>query len=317
MARPSVSKSMVVEAARLYYEHNFSQQKIANKLGISRPGVSRLLKQAREDRIVKIEIFDPADRGIKIEKELQQKFDLKKVIVVPNGEENSEVVKKRLGISAAKYLDQFVKEDLVLGVSWGSTMQEVVKHLSPRKVKNMMVVQLNGGISKAEYDTHASEITQKIGENYQALPFLLPLPAVVDHIDVKRAIVLDKNIARTLELARKATVSIFTVGAFGYDSVLVKADYFEPKKVNELIRKNAIGDICSRIITETGEICDSNLNARTIGIELSDLKHKEYRIAVAGGKKKLKAIYAGILGKHFNVLITDEYVASEILSFSG
>ena len=315
MKKSKTTKFLLVEAARLYYEHNYSQQQIAQKLSISRPGVSRLLKQAREQGIVKIEIHDPQDQGTRLETELQQKFNLKNVIVVPNEGEETAVIKQRLGQSAARYLDRYVKDGIVLGVSWGSTMQEMKKHLVPRMVRDMKVVQLNGGVSKAEYDTFASEIAQKLGENYSALPFLLPLPAVFDHEDLKRAIISDKNIARTLELARKATVSIFTVGAFGPDSVLVKADYFEPEEVIELINKKAVGDICSRIITETGEICSPELDNRTIGIELSELKRKSHSIAVAGGKEKLKAIYAGLLGKHFNVLITDEWVAGEILNF--
>ena len=58
--------SLLVEAARLYYEHDFSQQQIAQKLGVSRPGVSRLLNKAREQGIVRIEIRDPSNLGIKI-----------------------------------------------------------------------------------------------------------------------------------------------------------------------------------------------------------------------------------------------------------
>ena len=76
--------SLLVEAARLYYEHDFSQQQIAQKLGVSRPGVSRLLNKAREQGIVRIEIRDPSDRGIKIENDLREKYELKKVVVVPD-----------------------------------------------------------------------------------------------------------------------------------------------------------------------------------------------------------------------------------------
>ena len=316
MPKASVSKSFLIEVARLYYEHDFSQQQIANKLDVSRPSVSRFLRQAKAQGIVKIEIIDSDEHVNHLENELKNKFNLKKVIIVPNDNEESTVIKQRLGHSAAKYLDQFIKDDLILGVSWGSTMQEVVRHIFPKKVKNMKVVQLNGGISKAEYDTHASEIAPKIGLKYQALPFLLPLPAIVDQPDVKRAIVSDKNIARTLDLARQATVALFTIGSFGYESVLVKADYFENEEVDILLKKKAVGDICSRIITEAGEVCDQKLNDRTIGIELLELRQKPYSIAVAGGKEKLKAIYAGLLGGHFNVLITDEWVAGEILSLS-
>jgi len=315
MAKALEKSTVLIEAARLYYEHGFSQQQIADKLGLSRPGISRLLQMARQQGIVRIEICDPAERSTQLETELQTKFNLKKVIIVPNDGEETTVIKRRLGQVAAKFLDQLVTEDLVLGVSWGSTMQAVVKQLRPRRVKNMVVVQLNGGVSRAEYNTHASDIAQRIGETYQATPFLLPLPAVVDNADLKRAIIADKNISRTLSLALRAQVVMFTVGYFNKNSVLVKADYFEPEEVELLLRQRAVADICSRIITTTGKICSPELDSRTIGIELLELSKKPTAIAVAGGKEKLPAIHAGLLGKHFNVLITDEWVASELLEW--
>jgi len=305
--------SLLVEVARLYYEHDFSQQQIARKLGISRPGVSRLLQRARDKGIVRIEIFDPTEHGTLLEKKLQKKFGLKKVLVVPNDNEETQIIKKRLGRVAVTLLNQLVEEGLILGVSWGTTMQEVARQVRKKPVEDMIVVQLNGGISRAEYDTHATEIAQKISEKYRAIPFLLPLPAVVDSADLKRAIISDRNISRTLNLARKSKVAIFTIGSFNHDSVLVKADYFEREEVDSLLKQGAVGDICSRIITHDGKICSPELNSRTIGIELEELSKKRYSIAVAGGKEKLQAIHAGLRGHLFNILITDERVAEELL----
>jgi len=303
---------IMVEAARLYYVHQLNQQQIAKKLGISRPGVSRLLQRARDDGIVRIEIVDPSERGSQLEDKLKKQYGLKKVVVVPE-DEDVHVVKRRLGQAAVIMLDQIVTEGTILGISWGTTMQEVARQVRSKHIKDVVVVQLNGGISRAEYDTHASEISQKIGEKYRAIPFLLPLPAVVDQSDLKRAIVSDKNIARTLELARKAEIAIFTIGSFGHQSVLVKADYFEIDEVDSLLSRGAVGDICSRIISYDGKICSDELNSRTIGIELEELKRKQYSIAVAGGKEKLQAIKAGLQGQWFNTLITDEWVAFELL----
>ena len=309
--------SLFVEVARLYYEHDYSQQEIANKLGLSRPSISRILRQARERGIIRIEINDPSNRGTLLENKIRQRFHLKKVIVVPDDGSSIDLLKSRLGYVAANYLDRLIQEDVVLGVSWGTTMQEVAKHLRSRPVKGVKVVQLNGGVSRAGYDTRASEVAQMIAEKYQAVPFLLPLPAIVDRAELKEAILSDRNISRTLNLAQSASIAMFTVGAFGYDSVLVKADYFEPAEVEFLLKNRAVGDICSRIITETGDICSNELNARTIGIDLEELHKKPYSIAVAGGPKKARPIYAGILGGHFNVLITDEGVAMKLLEFSN
>lgn len=305
--------TQLVEAARLYYEHNFSQERIALKLGISRPTVSRLLQSARDEGIVRIEIVDPLHRGTQIEDQLRKIFQLKKAVVVPNDGEADHIIKQRLGEAAVILLDQLVEEGITLGVSCGTTMQAVASRLNRKAIKDMIVVQLNGGISRAEYDTHASEIAQKMGLNYSAIPYLLPLPAVVDQPDVKRAIVSDKNIAKALELSRKADIAMFTIGSFGHGSVLVKADYFEPNEVDDLLAGGAVADICSRIINHDGNLCSSELNDRTIGIELDELKKKRYAIAIAGGKGKLLAIRAGLKGQWFNTLITDEWVANELL----
>lgn len=307
----SSEKAKLIEVARLYYEHNFSQLQIARKIGISRPGVSRLLQAARETGIVKIEIIDPDMHGTRLELSVREKFGLKNVIIVPD-DANPSQIKKRLGAATVKYLDKLLSQDVILGVSWGSTMQEVAKNFNRKPVNGMVVVQLNGGVSKAEYDTHASEIAQRIGEKLWATPFLLPLPAIVDNAGLKNAILKDRNIARTLDYARSANIAIYTIGLFNKDSVLVKADYFNQDEVESLQKNNAVADICSRIITKDGRICSEALDSRTIGIELDELRKKEYSIAVAGGKEKLPAVQAGLQSGVFNILITDEYIASNL-----
>ena len=112
-------KIRLIEVARLYYEHDFSQLQIAKKIGISRPGVSRLLQMARETGIVKIEIIDPDARGTQLEDSLREKFGLKHVIVVPNDSDSSKI-KERLGSATVKYLEQTYKSEYdfrcVLGI---------------------------------------------------------------------------------------------------------------------------------------------------------------------------------------------------------
>ncbi len=303
---------LMIETARLYYEHNFSQQQIANKLGISRPGISRLLQKARETGIVKIDIIDPGAKGTELEAKLKKKYNLKDVIIVPNENEDNNTIKQRLGKSAVAYLNRLIKDNMIIGVSWGTTMLQVAKHIQARPTLGVTIVQLNGGVTRAEYDTHASEVAQKMGEKYRAVPFLLPLPAIVDNINVKNAILSDKNIAHTLNLGKQAEVIVFTIGKFDYESVLVKANYFDQNEVDILIKNGAVADVCSRIIDNKGNISSEDLNNRTIGIELKDIKEKPFSIAVAGGKDKLKAIKAALKGKFFNVLITDELVASQL-----
>ncbi|MBN2602130.1 MAG: sugar-binding transcriptional regulator [Candidatus Marinimicrobia bacterium] len=304
----------VIEAARLYYEHNFSQQQIAQKLGISRPGVSRLLQQARDNGVVKIQIIDPSDKGTLLESQLREKLHLNRVLIVPNDNDDDALIKSRLGSAAAGILDDYVHDGMIFGISWGTTMLSVANHVTKKRLKDLTVVQLNGGVSRADYNTHASDAARKIAEAFGAIPYLLPLPAIVDRSELKDAIITDKNIASTLGIARNATVAMFTIGSFTYDSALVKSNYFDAAEVDELLKKGAVGDICSRIINHEGKICSEEANARTIGIELGDIRAKEISIAVAGGQSKLPAIKAALKAKLCNILVTDELVANELLS---
>jgi len=304
----------LIKVARLYYLYNLSQQQIADKLKISRPGVSRLLHEARDRGVVHIEIVDPEGNGADIERSLREKYGLKKAVVVPNeGASDDSGLKQRLGMAAARVLDGLVREGSVVGISWGSTMQELIRHLNPRRVKDVTIVQLIGGIARAEYDTHASEIAMKLADNYKAVPFLLPVPAIVDDVRVKEALMSDSRIARVLDLGRQAEIAVFSVGRLDHGCLMCRAEYFKKHEVDALLRKKAVGDIISRIVTDAGGVCSPELDARTVGIELDDLKKKPFSIAVAGGREKLPVIRAGLLGGYFNVLVTDEETAVRLL----
>jgi deoxyribonucleoside regulator len=302
-------KSLLVEVARLYYEDELNQQEIASKVGTSRPSISRLLQQARNEGIVRIEINDPSQRHHLLEQSVKEKYRLKQVRIVPSEMNSEQKIKMRLGQAAARYLDEVVFDGCILGVSWGTTMRQIVEYLIPKPVHQMTVVQIVGGITNAQFDPHASEIAQRIGDNYHASSYLLLLPAIVDSAELKSAMISDKQINKTLDLIRNADIVLCSMGVFKPDSLLIQAEYFNTRDVQVLKRYNAVGDICSRMIDAQGHICWPELDARTVAVELDQLKKTKYAIAVAGGETKKEVIRAGLRGGYFNVLITDEDTA--------
>ena len=61
-AAGAADQARLVRVSRLYYEIGETQDEIALRLGITRPHVSKLLKQARSAGIVEIRIVDQVDR---------------------------------------------------------------------------------------------------------------------------------------------------------------------------------------------------------------------------------------------------------------
>jgi deoxyribonucleoside regulator len=309
--------SRLVDVAKLYYQLDYSQQEIAKKLGISRPTVSRLLVQAVEEGVVRIQICDPAEDVQLLAVQIKEKFHLKHCIVTPIPKYEDDLIKEKLGEAAAEYLYEIVNSGDTIGITWGTTLYQLVKKIQPKNVKDVSIVQLNGGVSYSESNTYASEIINGLANAFHTTPHFLPVPAVVDHIVVKQAIVADRHIKRLLDLGKQANIGIYTVGEPGEQSTLMHAGYFLESDIEILKTNKTIGDICSRLIDIHGNITNETLNDRTIGIELHDLKDKEYGILVAGGNSKVDGIYGALSGRYANVLITDQYTAKALLDLGG
>lgn len=302
----------VIEAAKLYYLLDHNQNEIAKILGVSRPTVSRLLQQAKETGIVQINITDPTEDVENLATQLEKKFNLKKAIVASIPQFENHIIKNYLGEKAALYLHEIVKDQDIIGVTWGTTVYHIAVELKQKFVKDVKVVQLKGGVSHAETNTYASEILYLFGKAYNTTPLNLPLPAIVDHVVVKQAMEADRHIKKILELGKMANIALFTIGSIKKDSLLFQMGYFNESDQKALNEK-AVGDICSRFFDKNGEVCHESLNERTLGVKLEDLRKKDYSILVAGGPNKIEGIYGALKGQYANVLITDQFTAKFLL----
>jgi deoxyribonucleoside regulator len=305
-------KRLMIEVARLYYEFDYNQQAIAKKLGVSRPTVSRLLQQAKDHGIVKIKIIDPFTNNNELSKSLQDKYNLEDVKIAYAAMEEEREMMRVMSEAAADYLHHVVKDGDVLGVTWGNTMYKVAYQLKQKHVKGVEVIQLKGGVGHSDVNTYESETVYLFAEAFNTVPRYLPLPVFVDNPTVKEVIESDRHIHRLIDLGKQANIAIFTVGAVDDDSLLFRLGYLSSDE-KSLLHSKAVGDICSRFFTDTGEICCTTINDRTIGIELEELKQKERSILVAGGSRKVDAIHGALLGGYANVFITDQYTAQNLL----
>ncbi|WP_164988918.1 sugar-binding transcriptional regulator [Fictibacillus sp. S7] len=302
----------VIEAAKLYYLLDYNQNQIAAEMGISRPTVSRMLQLAKSEGIVQIKIMDPENDIEQLSSELEQKFHLKKAIVASIPQYDSGLIKEELGEKAAAYLYEITQDGDVIGVTWGTTLYNVACHLKQKFVKDVKVVQLKGGISHSETHTYHSEVLSLFGKAYNTAPIYLPLPAIVDHVVVKQAMEADRHIKRILDLGKEANIAVFTIGAVKSESLLFQLGYFSEEDQKQ-IRSEAAGDLCSRFIDENGEILNADINERTLGIDLKELKKKDHSILVAGGQQKVEGICAALKGGYANVLVTDQFTARSLL----
>lgn len=303
---------LLVKVAKLYYENDFSQELIARKLNLSRPYISKLLNEAKEQGIVRVQVVDPLSTESPLEQKLRERFHLKKVQIVATAD--GPVSLHRLGQEAARYLDSIVKDNDIIGVSWGSTIYACSQALVQRNnLDNVVAVQLCGGVSNPNKNTFATEIGSNFSVSLGSVSYTLPLPAVVDSKRMKDIVQKDHNIAKIIQYGYDANIALITTGAFGQKSALVHAGYIGHDEMKLLAERGAVGDICSHLIDIHGNICDRDLDERTIAVPLEEIKKKSYRICVAQGLSKVDSMLGALNGGIVNVLITSEETANMIL----
>ncbi|MCL4441266.1 MAG: sugar-binding transcriptional regulator [Firmicutes bacterium] len=298
----------------MYYEFGYIQEVIAEKEGISRSSVSRILDKAYKEGIIQIKVVYPLQPVRDLEESLKAHFNLKKVFVVPMIIDHPDAVRNDLGIAVAGFLKEIITDGEIIGVSWGTTLPYVTHNMGIIPKQRITVVQLNGGVAKNYLSTQSGAIVEGFVQAFNAVPYMLPVPAIVDSVDLAAAIAADSNVKQTLDLARQARIALFGIGRASNESILVKAGYFCQGEYEDLLNKGAVGDICSRYFKIDGSIADTELYNRTVGISLEELAVKDYSIAVANGEEKAEAILGALRGGYVNTLFIDECAARKCLS---
>ncbi|CAM3625102.1 MULTISPECIES: sugar-binding transcriptional regulator [Paenibacillus] len=301
-----------IEAARLYYLSDYSQQEIAARLGVSRPTVSRLLQHAKEQGYVQISIVDPLEDLDALGERVKKRYKLDQVLVSYSPINEYREIQKHISKKAADYLHEIVKDSDIIGVTWGTTMHAVALQLRDKPVRGVEVVQLKGGVSHSQVNTYAAETVHLFAEAYHTLARYLPLPVIFDSVELKEMVERDRHIQRIIQLGKQANIAIFTVGTVHEDALLFRLGYLSEEE-QQLLARIGAGDICSRFFDANGRICSEEINDRTVGIDLEALRDKERSILVAGGRQKLAAIRAALVGGYANTLVTDQFTAQALL----
>jgi len=313
---------LLARVARLYYTDGLRQPEIAARLDLSQARVSRLLKRAEAEGIVRITVTAPAGVFPEVEEGLQQAYGLKVAFVVdaPGGADNEERLLSELGAAAAYYLEAVLRSGDVMGISsWSSSLLATADAMRPLpKLTGVRVVQILGGVGNPSARLHANRLTHHFAELVSGEAVTLPSPGIAGSAESAQVLREDSFVAATMDLFRDLSIVLVGIGALRPSRLLASSgNVFSREELEELSRQGAVGDICLRFFDEAGDPVAGRLDERVIGIRLDELKAVGRCIAVAGGARKAAAIRAALRGGWVNTLITDLATAEALLRAPG
>ena len=303
---------LIFKCCSLYYQDGVGQKEICEVLGISRPTVSRMLSVGKELGIVKIEIHNPDNlmHG-QLERQLEKKFNLQEVIIVPPSSFNAEI-----GRAALKFLTRILRNGDYVGVSMGSTLQSVARaDFFIESNISCTFVPVLGGVGESRPDIHSNYLVQEFAERFGGKCVQLFAPALFSKRRLLDEFLKESMILKITNLYSKLDVLIMGIGAMVPDnSTVLNTGYVDRDTLENFRDRGAVGDIILRYFDLNGNHKPfDEFNNRVAGINFNQIKKIPCRVGVAGGKDKIKAVAGAINGGYLTVLITDIDCAEGLL----
>jgi DNA-binding transcriptional regulator LsrR (DeoR family) len=301
----NTDRELLVQASRLYYELGETQNEVADRLGVTRPQVSRLLKRARAEGIVEIRIVDQAAQSSAAADELRDRFHLGAVHLAASIRGPEDVGRRLVGRLGADVLRAAVRDGAVVGVGDGSSVSALADALDePQRETGATVVPLCGGYW---FSGPAREPFRRVADALGGVPQGLLAPGLVDDPATKRSLVAHAGVRRILDLWDRLDVAVFGIGGPAWTAAA-----FGKATCRRLEKADAVGELLMAPFDLEGRFVRGELEARTIAFDVDRLDRVAMRIGVAGGAAKVRPILGALRAGALTTLVTDVSTAETV-----
>ncbi|MGK9053981.1 sugar-binding transcriptional regulator [Neorhizobium petrolearium] len=312
----SEAASLRLRAAWLYYNQGLTQKDVAERLGISRSTVIRLLDEAMKRSEVQIWISEGIDTCVELATRLEKAYGLDEAVVVPAPrDDGAAAMAGAVGLALGQFLSEVVQDDMTIGVGWGRTMTASLSSFRPPRRENCKVVSLLGGIV-AVHQTNPIDYTWRFAGQLGAECYMFLAPLLVDSVTTKRALIEQCGLKAIYDLAENLDLAVVSCGDIGPHSTSLSEGFISKTELDRLIAAGCVCDTMFNFLDEEGRSVDHKLNERVMSVDLDTLRQAKHIVLSSGGAHRAVAIRATIRRIGCNTLITDETAAKELLRLS-
>jgi len=306
---------LIARIAQMYHVEGKRQAEIATIMHMSQATVSRMLKRAEQEDIVRTTVIPPPGTFADLEAALRDQYGLTEAIVVDCSEDRAGAIMARIGEAAAHFLEITLQADEIIGVSsWSQTILRMVDNIHPLKsAKAKFIVQILGGMGDASVQMHATQLTARLAKLTGGDARLLLVQGITSSREAKLVMLADPVVRETMDLFGRLSLAVIGIGAIQPSELLAQSgNVFSRQEMTMLHDAGAVGEISYRFYDGNGKPIETPLNDRVIGISLDDLKRTRRVIALAGGESKTQAIAGALKLGVIDVLVTDKFTAARM-----
>ena len=300
----------LVQASRLYYELGETQNAIADRLGVTRPQVSRLLKRARAEGIVEIRIIDKTSVESPAGDALRRSYGLDAVHLAPTVAGPEDLTRRMVARLAAQVLRGKIRDGAIVGIGDGASVSAVADALEEAATPvAATVVPLAGGYWSPGPER---EPFRRIADALGAQAHGLMAPGLVDDAATKHALEAHAGVKALLDLWRRLDVALVGIGGRSWGAASVGDEV-----AGELERAGAVGEILIAPFDLDGVFVCPALRERVLAFDARTLGRVPVAIGVGAGEGKVRPILGALRAGAVRTLVTDVATAEAVVALDA
>lgn len=302
---------LMIKAVWMQYKEELTQGQIANRLGISRIKVNRLIQQAKAKGIVEITIKAPIPTYNELEEQLVKSFNLQEAIVVMDVED-TETQYQALAQGTADWLAANIAPKIDIGISLGRTLAHLPNAYFPSTEYYCNFVDIIGNISELNSHFDSYNVTARMAERFGGQALRLNAPTVVSSAKVLQSIKNEPYVNDVLNRARNAEIVLLSCGPVDKSMLLYMHNFISLEEMEDLKLHGAIGDVLSNFMDKDGNPVRTSLDNRIVALTLEEIQKIPKRVLIAAGDEKIPMMKVVLKKGIFNVLVTTLRSATQI-----
>lgn len=312
MSTKKISDNFLSKIAQLYYNEGTTQDQISKKINISRTQVNRYLKEARDRKIVKIEVVTINEEFNEMERFIEKIYEIKECIIVESNQNTSEIY-RNISIKFTELIERIINDTEFIAVGWGKTLYNTFIRCDFKGTYKTQIIPLIGGLGITESDMSTNAIAKIFADKLGGKNLLIHSLALYDTKEVRDMVLNESNLKMIINYYKKIDIAVVGIGDLSQNGTFIKAIGLDNEKINMLRAMGIIGEICGLFIDKNGVFIPNEINGRMISIQFDELKSIKNLIGVSFGNSKIEIIKAALKSKVIDILITDKETAGKLV----
>ena len=198
-----------------------------------------------------------------LERELKERFSLKEVRVLRSFGRSEDEVISGMGQLAASYLDEVIRDGMIVGVSYGRSVASAVQRVKPKSLADIVVLQVIGALGSGNPLQDGPDLARQLANLYGGAYRYLHAPLMVESARTRELLSHEPLVKDLLQTARQADVILMGVSPLTPDTAgLIFTDYLNKTDLERLSASGAVGHMCAQFFDADGNLTHTPFNER-------------------------------------------------------